>query len=133
MVELVCVPPDRVNEFWPYTRHLILSAIRRTGLSDPADVEMDVLNGDQLLWFAWSGNTIEAAATTQLTTIKDKQVCTLTACGGSDMRRWLPLFSQIEQYAKNEGCCCVRIYGRRGWQRVLEGYQPKHVVLERAL
>jgi hypothetical protein len=128
MVELVCVDPERVHEFWPYAKDLILSAILRTGLSEPTVIERDILSGHQLLWLAWDG-AIQAAASTHLA----NNVCTVTACGGANLNEWLPLFAQIEQYAKNEGCRCVRIYGRKGWLRVLKGYEAKHVIIERRL
>jgi hypothetical protein len=57
----------------------------------------------------------------------------LTACGGADMRRWLPLLATIESYARDEGCACVRIYGRKGWARVLDGYETQHVILRKEL
>lgn len=124
--ELICVDPKRVHEFWPHARDMILSAVRRTELSDPQDLEYDILNGDQLLWLAIDG-ALKAAASTHLA----NNVCTITACGGAGMQQWLPLFAQIEKYAKDEGCRCVRIFGRRGWLRVLEGYKTKHVIMER--
>jgi hypothetical protein len=126
--DLICVDPKRIAEFWPHARQLIKTAIEKTGLSDFRDIEYDILSGDQLLWLAWSG-TIEAAATTQLS----RGVCTLTACAGHHRERWLPLFERIEAYAKNEGCSCVRIFGRRGWERVLNGYRVEHVILEKAM
>jgi hypothetical protein len=126
--ELVCVDPKLIHEVWPHARKLIISAIDRTKLSNPIDTEYDILNGDQLLWLAWDGS-IKAACSTLLV----DGVCVITACGGEDMKQWLPLFSQIEQYAKDQSCRCVRIFGRRGWLRVLDGYQAKHVILERQL
>ena len=114
-------------QIWPYAGPMIRTAIDRTGLSDFADIEKDVLAGDQLLWLAVSDH-IEAAATTHLS----RGVCTVTACSGHQMERWLPLFSRIEKYAKDEGCK-MRIYGRPGWQRVLDGYKVEHVVLEKDL
>jgi hypothetical protein len=128
LASLVCVDPKRVHEFWPHAKELILSAIRRTGISDPQDIEYDILSGDQLLWLAFDGK-IKAAAASHLA----GDVCTITACGGEDMKEWLPLFSQIEDYAKAEGCRCVRIYGRKGWLRVLDGYRATHVIMERPL
>lgn len=125
---LICVDPKRIHEFWPHARELILSALRRTDLGDPLDLEYDVLNGDQLLWIAFDG-TLKAAATTHLA----NNVCVITACGGSDMNEWLPMLDGIEQYAKFEGCRCVRIFGRKGWARVLKNYDQKHVIMERAL
>ncbi|MEH2501246.1 hypothetical protein V1290_000057 [Bradyrhizobium sp. AZCC 1578] len=126
-VDLLCVNPADTQKVWPLARDLIRAAIERTGLSDFADIEEDVLSGDQLLWLAISDH-IEAAATTHLTC----GVCTITACSGHQRERWLPLLAQIEKYAKDEGCK-MRIYGRVGWQRVLDGYHVEHVILEKDL
>lgn len=126
MPELICVAPDRIFDFWTHARPLIKAAIDRTELSDFADIENDVLEGKQLLWLSWSDH-IEAAATTHLA----RNICTLTACSGHQRERWLPLFSRIEKYAKDEGCSRMRIWGRPGWQRVLDGYHVEHVVLEK--
>lgn len=133
MVDLVCVDPARVQEVWPHARALIRSAIEYTGLSSPDDIETDVLYGDQLLWLAWDGRSIMAAATTQLVKPIDSKICVLTACAGHDRERWLPLFARIEQYAKDEGCKAMRIFGRPGWERVLDGYKKTFVILEKDL
>lgn len=131
--EAICVDPKVVREFWPHVRSFIKSACDRTGLTPFYSIEDDVLSGDELLWLAWNGEKVEAAATTRLVATGAKPVCELTACGGDDMRRWLPLLEKIEKFAKDEGCSCVRIYGRKGWLRVLQSYQLKHVILERPL
>ncbi|MDE5451333.1 hypothetical protein GWE18_00385 [Bradyrhizobium sp. CSA112] len=125
---LVCVDPEQIFEFWPHARGLIKAAIDATNLSDFADIESDVLEGKQLLWLAWSDH-IEAAATTHLS----RGVCTLTACSGHQRERWLPLFARIEKYAKDESCRAMRIIGRPGWERVLDGYRREFVILEKAL
>ena len=127
-VELICVDPERIFDFWPHARSLIKAAVDHTNLSDFKDIEDQVLSGDQLLWLAWSGK-IEAAATTHLA----RDVCTLTACSGHHRERWLPLFEKIENYAKAEGAHTMRIWGRPGWQRVLDGYRVEHVILEKSL
>lgn len=125
---LICVDPARIAEFWPYASGLIKAAIDATNLSDFEEIEKQVLAGEQLLWLAWSGR-IEAAATTHLS----RDVCTLTACSGHQRERWLPLFEKIENYAKAEGALVMRIFGRKGWERVLDGYRVQHVVLEKDL
>ena len=129
--EIVCVDPARVSLVWPIAKRMIEAACRRTGLTSFCDIEDDVLCGDELLWLAWSGEMIDAAATTRLVVTDTKPVCELTACGGDNMERWLPLLAKIEEFAKNEGCSCVRIIGRTGWSRVLSGYEVKHIILER--
>jgi hypothetical protein len=131
-VELICVDPKRVHEIWPHVAPLIHSAVKRTNLSHTQDIAYDTLHGDGLLWIAWDGS-IKAAATTSLVRTDRDKVCILTACAGEDMALWLPLLGKIEAYAKAEGCAFVRIYGRKGWARVLEGYQVEHIILERQL
>ena len=77
--------------------------------------------------------TTVAAAATVLINSESGKVCVITACGGSDMTRWLPLIDGVEAYAREEGCKCVRIYGRKGWLRVLDGYRTKHVIMDKDL
>lgn len=131
-VDLCCVDPKTVHEIWPQAKDLIRAAIERTGLSEFADIECDVLSGDQLLWLVISDH-IEAAVTTHLIKTGGRPVCVITACSGSQRERWIELRRKIERYAKSEGCQCVRLYGRIGWQRVLKDYRVEHVILEKEL
>ena len=131
--ELVCVDPIRIHEIWPHVRPLLEDACRRTGLNAFADFEADILAGRSLVWIAWHGNTIEAAAATVLINSDLGKVCVITLCAGRGMRRWLKLTERIETYARDEGCARVRIFGRKGWLRVLEGYAARHVVMEKKL
>jgi hypothetical protein len=130
--DLICIDPDRIDEMWPHVRDKIRAAVERTELSSFADIESDVLTGMQLCWIAWNGSEIMAAATTQLVKPFHK-VCVLTACSGYDRAQWVPLMAEIEAYAAREGCTHMRIFGRKGWQRVLSGYRIEHVILEKAL
>lgn len=131
---LVCVNPADVSKFWPHVKVALLGAIERQGLSDPNEYEASVLSGHQLLWLAWSEDKkIEAAATTHLIRVGSQVICVLTACAGYQRERWLPLFKKIEDYARAEGAVSLRVYGRPGWQRVLEGYTVENVVLEKRL
>ena len=131
--ELVCVDPKRVSEVWPHVSHLLNGACRRTKLNAFEDIEADILAGRSLLWLAWNGRAIESAGATILINSEFGKVCIITVCGGSDMKRWLSLIGDIESYARREGCARVRIYGRKGWLRVLEGYAHKYVVMDKEL
>jgi hypothetical protein len=132
-VELVCVDPMRVGEVWPHVSSLLKAACNRTKLNAFADIEADILAGRSLLWMAWNGRTVESAAATILINSEIGRVCIITVCGGSDMKRWLPLIEQIEAYAKREGCRRVRLYGRKGWLHMLDGYEEKHVIMDKEL
>ena len=133
MATLVCVDPKQIKRVWPHAAHLIKSAILRTGLSDFKEVEDSILDGDALLWLAWDGERIVAAASTTLEKANDRKSCTIVACGGDDMSQWLGLIEQIETFARNEGCQCVRITGRKGWLRVLDAYKSEYVIMEKAI
>jgi len=129
MTDLICIDPAQIDVFWPHVKHLIRSAIERTGLSRFEDIERSILAGNQLVWIAWNGGNIEAAASTQLV----NGACEIVACSGEHRERWLSLISKIEDYAKAEGCRCMRIIGREGWERALDGYRREYVILEKAL
>ena len=132
-VELVCVDPKRIHEIWPRVSPLLKAACHRTKLNAFADIEADILSGRSLVWMAWNGRTVESAAATILINSEIGKVCIITLCGGSDMKRWLPLIEQIETYAKAEGCKRVRIFGRKGWLYVLDGFEEKHVIMDKDL
>jgi hypothetical protein len=135
--ELACVDPRQVGQIWPRVAPRLRRAMLRTGLSAFADVERDVLDGRALLWLALSRHSMEVAidavATTRLEQADAGKVCVIVACEGRERHRWLPLIGGIETYAKSEGCCSVRIFGRKGWRRVLDGYAQTHVIIEKEM
>jgi hypothetical protein len=137
-VELICVPPDTVRKVWPRVCDLICEAMRRGGLSGYQGVADLVLDGRALLWLAWDGQTVHAAAVTMLAATEWRKVCEIIACGGKGMRPpwgqgWLHLIEKIEDYARAEGCSAVRIVGRKGWQRMLTDYRARRVILEKEI
>lgn len=131
--ECVCVDPKEVYKIWPEVKSLIAAAMKRGGMGSFEDVEQTTLSGRGLLWIAWCRGRIEAAATTELQIVNDKLLCALTACGGRNRDEWLWMLTEIESFAKNEGCSAIRICGRRGWERVLQDYRVRRIVLEKDL
>jgi hypothetical protein len=131
--QLICVDPAQVHEFWPHVAALIKAAMEKGRLSSYADVEHAVRNGNALLWLAWNGEKIKAAAVTELGQANGEKFCTVVACGGHDRAQWLPLLAGLEAYGKREGCAAMRIYGRRGWLKLLTDYRTARVLLEKEL
>jgi hypothetical protein len=131
--ELICVDPERVRELWPSAAPLLKRAIAKTGLSAFATIERAILDGTSLLWVAWNGGAIEAVASTSLQQTDAGKVCVITACAGTGMTHWLPLIDGIEGYAQAEGCHCVRIFGRKGWGRILDGYKETYAIIDKRL
>ena len=131
--EAVPVDPKRAHEIWPTVAPLIREAMARAAMSEFATVEHNIRNGDALLWLAWDGEQIRAAAVTELHRINGRKFCLIVACGGRERERWLSLISDLEQFARDEGCDAMRICGRRGWTRVLPDYRATRVILEKEL
>ena len=132
-MQLVCVPPDRAAQAWPLAQPMIVAAMRRGGVSAVDPVCDDVLAGRALLWLAWDGQEIAAAAVTEIGTVNGRKLCTIVGCGGHGRANWLHLIEGLESFARAEGCEATRIIGRKGWSRLLPEYRQKAVILERAL
>lgn len=127
----VFIPSERAHLIWPHAEGLIDNAFRRTGLNSIDDSRADVLAGNALLWIVWDGCAITAALVTKIVKPHDTKICILVACGGEG--NWPVLIETIEQYARGEGCAITRIYGRKGWQRVLKNYEVTRVVLDKEI
>jgi len=121
-----------VGQYWPFVAPFLRKATEKTRLSSFADIESEVIEGNGLLWVAWN-ERIEAAATTVLNKVGDDLYCTLTACGGTGVNDWIGLLLGIEKYARIEGCKALRIFGRKGWAKLLKDYEVTNIVLEKAL
>ena len=130
---LVCVDPARVDEVWPHVAALIAAAMRRGGLGEVADVARGLHDGAALLWLAWDGKRIVAAAATELACVNGEKLCTILACGGAGFARFGHLIGGLERYARAEGCVRIRICGRKGWVRVLPDYAIRRVIIEKNL
>jgi hypothetical protein len=132
---LICVPPEVVDQVWPKIAGLIYVAMKKGQVGSFQPVCDAVLAGRALLWVAWDGESpnIEAAAVTKIEETEWRRVCTVVACGGHQMDRWVHLLDTIDDYARTEKCSAMRIYGRNGWERVLPAYRRKRVILEKAL
>jgi hypothetical protein len=122
-----------VAEAWPLVAPFIRRAAERDDRSDVTRIVHDLHDGSALLWLAWDGKAVCAAAVTQLDIANGRKFCTITACGGRELKRWLSLVGALERFAIEEGCASVRIYGRRGWARVLPDYRLHSIVLEKEL
>ena len=130
---MICIDPAQAHEFWPHAAALIKAAMEKGRLSSYADVEHAVRNGNALLWLAWNGEKIKAAAVTELGIANGEKFCTIVACGGHERAQWLPLIAGLEAYGRTQGCAAMRIYGRRGWRKLLPDYRTTRVLLEKEL
>lgn len=89
----------------------------------------EVFTGDALLWLAVEDDNVHGAGVTQLV----DGVCEIVAWGADDLTKTVHLLNVIEDYARAEKCRAVRLIGRKGWSRKLQGYKTMALVMERPL
>lgn len=131
--KLVCVDPERIYETWPHVEHLIRPAMIRSGEMIVLDVLRNLASKRFLMWLIWDGEEIAGSVITELADTISGRICTIVFMGGKDRRRWLHLLKEIEDYARAEHCRAMRLYGRKGWKRVLRDYSETRIVLEKDL
>lgn len=131
--EIACIEPRYVRDIWPAIKPLLKAAIDRTRISAWQPIADDILSGKSLVWLCRDGGKILCAGATSLKLTDFGLVCVVVACGGSDMDRWVHLLDRVELYAKAEGCARMRIFGRRGWLRILPDYRMQAVILDKEL
>lgn len=104
---------DAVREF-SQVQHYLKKATDRPNANWTLEMIFDGLKQDQLqLW------TDDGAAC--VTAMYDDH-CLILCCGGENMSRWIDDIEIIERWARYNNKPEMRIYGRKGWARVL-GYE----------
>lgn len=132
-VRIICVDPKIAPRLWPHVRELLAAAFTKESDSTIEAVEADVRSGSALLWVAWDGWKVVAAATTTLLETPRHRLCLVTAAAGVHTKLWDQFMPMVERYARDEDCDTVRVAGRPGWARVLRGYRAPWVVLDKRI
>lgn len=137
-IKLICVAPQFVDKVWPYVRRWLDQALIRGHADHSLDLIYRQLKAKTaLLWVAHRKETIHAACTTEIVKAVEgnDRWCVISTYGGSMPPSWEKMLERIEQYARDENCALMRLYGRSGWNRVLRdrGYHQAWVALEKRL
>lgn len=134
-VIVTALSPDMAASQWPALRGMIDVGYAAGGDFMPEDLPDQIAAGKVLVWVAIDDETAKVltVVTTELIPMRIGLVCWIGQCGGERMREWVRFIVKIEEYARAEGCAKTIIRGRFGWERVLEGYKVRTVMLEKAL
>ena len=112
--------------------HLLRFERERQVISADA-IRTDCQNGDKQLWSV--GEPIQGVAVTQVLTTPKGRVCEVfAACGSASFDDMRDVLARLERWAMSVGCTHMKVYGRRGWKRVLRDYtDTKQIILEKAI
>lgn len=131
IIELV--PIAAIDEIWPKVESLVEKT------NDLVLNDQDVLNflhtGQWRLWVAIDDGQVVAAMTVEFFFYPRDKVCRVVTMGGERMMEWLTsdTIKKFEDWAKEEGCSYIDVYGRRGWKKVLPGYEEDCVLLRKQI
>lgn len=134
--ELVGIRSDRLEHFWPLIRDYVAEAIERSdGKYEVTDILNALLARDMQAWAVTDGEKIDALVLTEIVSYPRQREARILACTGSDARQWVHLISDIEAWAKANGCARLEPIARPGWEKYLKplGFKRTHVVLTKEL
>lgn len=132
---LVCVDPAKIDEIWPHVAPILAKAFEEIAADLTLEsAEQSLRSGSGLLWIVWSDQRrIIAAAITELWETPRHKICVITACAGSDLESWKHYMTDLEQYARAEGCAILRVAGRRGWKNIFRDFREPWITLQKEL
>jgi len=129
MTEITAVT-DMNEPFWAAWRKvkpLVEKALRQADEYSLGDV-LHYANTGQ--WQLWHGDN--SVGFTRIARYPEHQTCVLILAAG-ELEEIVDLEPHICAWAKKEGCKYMEIFGRRGWQRALGGYDEQYAVLRKEL
>lgn len=130
------IPQERWRDLAPIVApYLALPIAYTRGQQTLGSVFQALDRGQYQLWtIIGPGGLVYAAMVTEiLQYVGGAKTCMLLLLGGTEMRRWIHLIEEVEQWAREEGCSQLEIHGRRGWKRMLKQYTQPFIVLRKEL
>jgi hypothetical protein len=135
MAELVLtlIPNEYVDAVWTLAEEHVQKAVDHSdGLVSAEQHRMACIEDIRQLWFVWDSEKKECVATFVTEIINDQFF--MWVCGGERMKEWLQLAQEgLEQWARDNDCKGMQLWGRPGWTRVLNalGYKKTLVAMNK--
>ena len=133
-MNLFTASPATVDDLWSHALPHLERFAKETLLASPQDILSAVKNGEKQLWMAEEDNECVGVMVTEVyETFKGNVCCIWAACGTVGVGKLSPTFSNVESWAREIGCVALEVRGRKGWQKVLPGFELTGVLLEKDL
>lgn len=129
--KLVCYSSDQVPHVWEQVKPHIQIALDRGSHYSTQDIRKGLCLSEMQLW-CWLGEGIEAALVTTIQEKRGIKFCLYLALGGTKMNEWAKHMHIVEDWAKDNGCTEMRIYGRAGWAKAF-GFDIEYTKMTRKL
>jgi hypothetical protein len=119
-VKLYAYLPEQVPQIWPHVKDYIESSLLDNGHVTLQNIYDNLLLNNYQLWTPISMDVQAAIVTTIVNDVNGATHCVILSCGGKNMNNWKDMvFDEIKNWARDEGCKFMKVYGRKGWAKLL--------------
>ena len=128
------IPTVMLGRFWPQVLGDIERVVERTrGRWTVESVAEHLLTGAWQLWIVWDGAVNAVVATEIFHEASGMKNARAVFVGGRDMGKWAHLVSDLEDWARSEGCTRFEMIISKGIAKHFPDYRMSHVLLEKDL
>ena len=122
------------DQVWEKVIPLIDRAIEYAdGKYGAEDIYKALKNREMQLWVAFTKvGALSAFCITKITHYPREKRGAILFASGHNVMEWLPFCKTIQNWARENGCTSMEVYGRRGWKKLLKqyGHYEIHTVLK---
>ena len=113
---------------WRIAAPMLQLALDYQDTHDIHDIKTLITEGAAQLWCGE-----RSCVVTEIIKYPRMNACRIWLAGGDKFELVDRMLTDIEAWAKTQGCKKIEIVGRKGWRRVLPHFRQPHYVLEREL
>ena len=125
------IPHDEIEEWWPALAPLVRKPLEHEKVKELTtdDILDRIKSRDMQCWIAHEDGQILSVGITEIIEYPQRRVLGLPFLGAvkGSIDHWFEYFEVIKDFARAHDCDVVRIWGRKGWERVMK---PDHVRIE---
>lgn len=130
-MSVFCLAPEQIEGLWgEFEQHVF--RLERLGHVDAKELRDDLKAAKRQLWgYQESDGRVIGICVTRVT----QTTCEIVAAAGTQTARGQiqQLYEHIERWAKELGLVRIRVIGRKGWLRSLNGFSQTGIVMEKDL
>jgi hypothetical protein len=138
MKTILLLPEEAVQHWSELSPMLQRSIDHGQHESTLIDYLRKVLNYQAQVWvFLDDNNQLKGCGLTQFLEYSTHKTLHIIACSGIDWATWADGYYAVEEFARNNGCKRVEMWGREGWLRrlpkVIPGWEQAYVVMTKEI
>jgi len=118
--------PEEALQHWPIISSFLLKA-KETGQgeSSMADYMNKILNMNAQCWVIIEDNKVVGAGLTEIMSYCQHKTLHIILFSGVNFAEQYKMLAPVEQFARDNNCKCLEMWGRKGWAKTLPKYIPE--------